>query len=386
MATIQNKGRLNNFISGITGVQPGGTAVLNMPVNLRVHRMNFQCSGIGYGLGTTPTAVPATADAGATFAVTATNGQITAIAITGTVSTKGDGSYPLTITDGLYTMPDGSTVTVGRGATATYTVASNVVTATTITSPGTVGPVPAEIMITSIKQLVNGSNIRDITVDNILQIICANPAERNYNPVLGEFPIFFTEPWRNIIHHNELTSWDLFGQNTWQFQISISPAISNPSLVGSYEFDYMRNVRPAIVGGKTQMVPFLQPIAQHQFTYPVPSGRFDLTTLPIDFPISRMWCYETDINTGVRLGKGSIYQLELYQDGNKILETTLAQNDQIISEYGFNTNIYDAAFVADPDQRLNKALKVLNNMILRVYSTAPANLTVVMETLPGAYQ
>ena len=99
-----------------------------------------------------------------------------------------------------------------------------------------------------------------------------------------------------------------------------------------------------------------------------------------------MWCYETDINTGVRLGKGSIYQLELYQDGNKILETTLAQNDQIISEYGFNTNIYDAAFVADPDQRLNKALKVLNNMILRVYSTAPANLTVVMETLPGAYQ
>lgn len=387
MPTVVNKGRLNNFISGITGVQPGGVAVLNMPVNLRAHRMNFQCSAIAYGLGATaPTAVPTTADAGATFTVTVVNGVITAINIVGSTSTHGAGTFPLTILDGLYTNPDGSTVRIGQGATGTYTVnGSNVVTAATVTSGGVVAPIPPELLITGLKQLVNGVNMRDITPINIRRITYANPAERNYNPVTGELAIFFTEPWRNVNQHNEITSWDLFGQNTWQFQINIATNITSPSLVGSYEFDYMRNTRPVPTKDGVQQVPFLQPVRQHQFTYPVASGRFDVTTLPVDFPIARMWLYETDINTGAVLAKGAIFQVELYQDGNKVLETTINQNDQIYAEYGFNVAVFNAAFISDPDQRLYKALKIANNMILRVYSTSAANLNVVLETLPGSY-
>lgn len=387
MPVVTNQGRLNNFISGITGVTPGGVAVVNMPVNCRAHRLNFQTSAIAYGLGATvPTAVPATADVGATFTVQSNNGVITGITVVGTVSTHGAGSFPLTILGGLYANPDGSTVRIGTGATGTYTVnGSNVVTAATVTLSGTVGPIPPELLINSFKQLVNGVNMRDISPLNIRKIQYANPFERNYNPALGEFAVFFTEPWRNIVQHNEVNSWDLFGQNTWQLQIGIVSGVTAPSLIGSYEFDYFRNTRPVRNGKDVTNVPFLQPVRQHQFTYPVPGGRFDLTTLPIDFPISRMWLYETDQTTGAFLGKGSIFQLEIYQDGNKVMESTQAQIDQQIGEYGFNNQIFDTAFIADPDQRLQKALKVANNLIVRVYSTAAANLTVVLETLPGSY-
>ncbi len=388
MPTVLNRGRLNNFISGITGVAPGGTAVINMPVNLRAHRLNFQTSGIAYGLnGTTVTAVPTVADAGATFTVTTNNGVITAINIVGAVSTKGNGTYALTILGGLYTNPDGTTTRLGTGATATYTVTgTTVVSSTTVTNSGAVGFVPPELMINSFKQLVNGVNMRDISVLNIRKIMYANPLLRNYTPQLGEFPVFFTEPWRNELQHNEVTSWDLFGQNTWQIQVGIVSTISSPSLIGSYEFDYFRNTRPQkdAKGNKVD-VPFLQPVRQHQFQYPVPGGRFDLTTLPIDYPISRLWMYETDQTTGAFLGKGSIFQIEIYQDGNKVMEATQPQIDQQIAEYGFNWNIFDVAFIADPDQRLFKALKVANNLIVRVYSLAAANLTVVQETLPGSY-
>jgi hypothetical protein len=227
--------------------------------------------------------------------------------------------------------------------------------------------------------------MRDISAANTQRINAANP-QNGWVPSAGEFARFYTEPWRNLNQHNEVTSWDLAGQNTWQYQIGIAANVTQPSIVGAYEFDYERNTRPQTVGGKVERVPFLQPVRHHQYSFPVGAGRFDLTTLPWDFPIGRLWMYETDLNTGARLGVGSIYQVELYQDGNKVMENTLAQNQQTLAEYGFNYNIFDAAFVSDPDQRLFKALHVQKQLILRVYSTTAANLNVVIESLPGAFQ
>jgi hypothetical protein len=133
------------------------------------------------------------------------------------------------------------------------------------------------------------------------------------------------------------------------------------------------------------MVPFLQPVKQHQFSFPVPAGRFDLTTLPYDFPIARVWLYYTDLSTGLPISD-PISQLEIYQDNNKVLEQTIEQNRQSLNEYGFNTSIFDAAFVADLDGRLYKALHCAKQFIVRVNSRVASNLNVVLETLPGAFQ
>lgn len=359
-----NFGASINIISGIQGVSPGGQASTNMPVNARIHRLTYQTRGIGYGLNGTPTAVPATADAGATFTLTVSRGIITAIAIVGTVSTKGNGVYPLTITDPAYLALNGVSQNVGKGATGTYTVASSVVTAAAITNGGIVADIPPELFFTSQKHLVNGVVMRDISAANTLKIARAN----GYNMANNEFPVFFTEPWRKIVDHDQATAWDLIGQSTYQILQGISPLITSPDLQGTYEFDYLRNAR-MVTGFKDPQL-FLRPIKQHTFTYNVPAGLFNVTSLPVDFPIQRMWLDEGS--------KGSITHVELYQDGNKVLEGTFDQVDEMLAQYGFNPAVYDFNCVFDPDERLGKALKV-NNLVFRVYSASPGPLNITME-------
>jgi hypothetical protein len=109
---------------------------------------------------------------------------------------------------------------------------------------------------------------------------------------------------------------------------------------------------------------------------------------------------------------GNITQVEVYQDNNKAFEATLAQLIETYGEYGFQfgqPNFYnqtvantagvprtllgyfnppatfDAAFIADPDQRWWKALKCVNSLNVRVFSNVAQTLTVVMETMPGSY-
>ena len=368
---VQNFGASINIVSGIQGVSPGGQASINMPVNQRIHRETYQCGGIAYGLNGTVTAVPATVDAGATFSVSTANGVVTGINIIDGVATHDAGIDPLTITDAPYVALNGNTVNVGQGATGTYTVnGANDVTSAAITSGGAVSPVPPELFFTSQKRQVNGVVIRDMSVPNVMKIALAN----SYVMANGEYPVFFTEPWRKIVDHDQATAWDLFGQSTYQILYGIASNISSPQLTGTYEFDYLRNARR---GPKGEQVLFLRPIKQHTFTYNVPAGVYNITSLPIDFPIQRMWLNET--------GKGSITQVELYQDGNKILEGTFTQVDEMLKQYAFNPQVFDYNAVFDPDQRLGKALKVSNALIFRVYSAAPTALNVNMEIQADNY-
>lgn len=386
MINLENRGRLINFINGITGVQAGGNAVVNMPVNQRYHRLIFQCAGVNYtgGTGATITKITGTGTS-ATGTLTVVNGVVTAIAIVagGSGWTVGD-TFTIADATGAGFVGTAATVTGGPpGALATATV----------TVGGTASPISPITFFTGIKQLVNGVNMRDITVDSIMRL---NMANGNY-PALGELALYYTPPWRNVNQQNEVTSWDLFGQSTFQLQLQIAPTVSQPSLIGIQEFDYMRNVRP---DGKGGSVPFLNPTSQHQFSWPIVAGRNDINTLPFDFPISRMWL----------LGSvaGAITQVEVYQDGNKIAEFTSAQLKQAYDEYSFefgnpdyinqnwatNSTIkgayaqpiyFDAAYISDPDQRWWKALKCSNSMILRVYSSVAQTLTIVQETLPGSF-
>lgn len=368
-AQQQNFGASQNIISGIQGVASKGQASINMPVNNRIHRETFQTRGIAYGLNGVPTAVPATADAGATFVLTTTQGLVSGIRIVGAVSTKADGTYPLTITDPAYNAINGNTVHVGQGATGTYTVVSNVVTAAAITNSGSVSFIPPELFFSSQKHLVNGIVMRDISAARTLRIARAN----GYIMADGEFPVFFTEPWRKIVDHDQATAWDLIGQSTYQILLGIADGITAPDLQGTYEFDYLRNARR---DSKGNSVLFLRPIKQHTFTYNVPAGLFNVTSLPVDYPIQRMWLEEA--------GVGSITHVELYQDGNKVLEGTFDQVNQMLTQYGFDATAFDFNAVFDPDERLGKALKV-NNLVFRVYSAGAGALNITMEIQGDGY-
>lgn len=381
---VANRGRLINFINGITGIAAGGQAVVNMPVNQRNHRLIFQCAAINYTGGTAQATTKITGAGANNLTVTPTivNGVITSVAVVagGTGYVTGD---TITITDAT-----------GAGFVGTVTAAAGVVTAVAVTVTGTATAVDPATFFTGVKLLVNGVNMRDIDPVDVLKIAMANGLQ----PQLGEFPLYFTAPWRNILQQNETNSWDLFGQSTFQIQFAISSTVSLPALSGVQEFDYMRNVMP---GPKGEPVPFLQPVAQHSFTWPIVAGRNDINTIPFSFPITRMWFQGSTAD--------QITQVEIYQDNNKILEATLAQVKQAYTEYGFyfgGANYlnqsraasstlqaqfallrdYDAAFIADPDQRSWKALSCANSLIVRIYSAVAQNLTIVQETLPGSFQ
>lgn len=240
--------------------------------------------------------------------------------------------------------------------------------------------------LTSLKIAVNGVVMRDISPADTVRIAQAN----GYAAATGELPIYFTSPWRNVNVANEATSWDLFGQGTFQMQVGIRAAANAPALVGLMEFDSLRNT----VDQGNGPVPFLQPVAQHTFTFNVPSGTTQINTIPFNYPINRIW-----LNGSTQ---GHILGVELYQDGNKVLESASGSTDannvaglyRMLTDYGFvlntpgnvNAATFDAAFISDPDQRWLKSLSVANSLVLKVTTDLQMTLSAVVETMPGAFQ
>ena len=225
----------------------------------------------------------------------------------------------------------------------------------------------------SVKVLVNGNNMRDVSASTIISI--AKTA--GLSPATGELPIWFTAPYRNMLVPNDSNSWDMAGQSTFTIQFGISAGIVSPGLTGVMEYDYIRNMRTV----SNAQAPFLQPVAQHQFQFSGVAGRNDIIQLPIDFPISRLWVSSAAGN--------NISQIEVYQDGNKIVEGTPAQQSQLYADYGYllgGANPFETAAIFDIDGRWWKALNVANSLNLRVTLNAADTINVVQETLPGAYQ
>jgi hypothetical protein len=250
-------------------------------------------------------------------------------------------------------------------------------------------------IISSIKLIVNGVAIRDIDPANILKVLNA----QGYIPLLGELPLNFTDPlltggWVN--EPDDMTAWDMIGQQTFQLQIGIQAGAVTPSITGVWEFDYQRNLLP-------DGSPFLQVVNQHQFSTPIPAGKFDWTTLPFTFPLRRLWLYGST--------PGNIQQLEVYQDGNKVLEATGAMLNQSYRAYRFRLNntpdgtsyvnatgpanlgvsalletpaYPEAMYLADPDSRIYKSLRIGGNLTIRVTSGVAQTLTAIQEcVLPG---
>jgi len=248
--------------------------------------------------------------------------------------------------------------------------------------------------------LVNGTNMRDISSEEVLALALCN-SEIPYingnvgsfkstnvlvdllgsgtatavNPYkVGQLPIYFTEPWRKIVNHDTATSWDLFGQSTYQILGGITTGITSPGVVGSYEFDFLRNSIPDR-SGKGAPTYFLKPVKQHSFTFNVPAGVYDITTIPITYPIQRMFLY----------GPAAPTYLEIYSDGNKVLEGTAEQINQLYRDYGFNTDPFNICAIFDPNQRIGDALKCFQSLDIRVTSANAAALTILVESNPPAF-
>lgn len=397
-----NRGRLIQQVNGINGVNAGGSATVNFPVNQRYHRITYQCVAVNYtgpnsanalfsGTITGAAAVNITGSGtGATVNLTVVNGAITAIAVNAAGSGYAVGDK-FTIVDATGQGFVGTVATVSTGAMATATV----------TSGGTPSPISPVVFFgpQGVQELVNGINMRDIAPADIINTLSANGIPSD----LGELPINYTEPFFNVNQQNEILSWDMFGQSTFTHKLTVATGLVSPGLTGVMEFDFLRNVRPA--NGGNGQIPFLQPVAKHTYSFNLTASTNGnrINTLPFDFPIRRLWIQPATA--------GTITGLIVYQDANKVFEVvSAAQMKQMYEPYGFQfgranyfnqtyantaTNVlktqfnaityYDMAYLSDPDQRIFKALSCDGSFVLVITSTAAQSVNVVMETLPGAY-
>ncbi len=377
-----NYGRQIQTIPGIQGVTAGGQAQVQINPNRRVFRLNFQCTGIAYvaPVVTLPAAAGGTP---ATFTATVVNGVITAVAIATAGAGQTPGTYTAVVTDTITVV--GGTLNNSYGANITIVVAGGgTVTATpTVVSGGTVGAVPIEIFFNGqILQTVGGVNMRDTNATQIKAAAYADGANQVWE--VGQLTVYYVPPEQRFVERPETCVWDLWGQSVLQLQMPITANITSPGLVGDYEFDNDISLRNTIiVGGVAQ--PVLQPVAQHAQTFTVPAGAalFSITTVPfllspnVPLPILRLYFQESN--------PGHITQIEIDQDGNKIVQFTAAQIRQMYADYRFNVNVFGAMFIADIDHRIIKALRCQQNLVVWVASSVTQQISIVRETLPGAY-
>lgn len=384
--SVLNIGRQRNFITGIQGVAAGGQASINMACDRRYHRLLFQVTAVNFtgGLGLTATKVTSTAGAALQVDVTvAANHTVATIVPTsghaGTGWVTGD---TMTFTDAT-----------GTGFLGTVTASSGAVTAIAITVNGTPSAIDASVALGTVKLTVNGVNVADLTAGQeiIRALFYGQTVTR------GQFPIFFTEPWRNFTRFPENTAWDMAGQSAFQIQIQFNSNLVSPGLTGDMEFDYIRNTtKGGIVATFYQQLisqgqapaPILAPISRHAFTFQLNAGLnlIGQGQIPFNYPIVSL----------LMIGSvpGNITQLEIDQDQSKVEEGyiitqnnggQLGQTTEMLLEYGYVPSVVDAAYVATMNKRIDTALKCRSNLQLKIYSAVAQSLTILQEKLPGSY-
>jgi len=382
-ARLINFGRQRDFISGINGVSSGGNVQINMDCDRRYHRLLFQFTAVNFTGGTNLVATALTGSGtGLHVDVTVASNHTVATIVqhsgsAGSGFTTGD---TITFTDAT-----------GTGFVGTVTASAGAVTAIAITTNGTPSAIAPGVAASTVKLLVNGINVCDLTAQQEL-----NRALFNGTPIgFGQLPIFFSEPWRTLTRWPEITSWDMAGQRTFQVQIQMNSNLVSPGITGVMEFDYIRNTvagaidaisyQAALAQGNAP-AQMLNIISRHAFTFQVNGGLNLINTIPFDWPILRMHLSGTIAN--------QVNQFELDQDSNKAevgfvgVQNNGSQLDQLkefLSEDGFTTNIFDYSFVADVTQRIQDALKVAAAMKLKVYCLQAESLTIIQERLQNQY-
>lgn len=94
-----------------------------------------------------------------------------------------------------------------------------------------------EAAISFIRLYVGGVIQRDINVAELFK----RHATAGRAFVLGEIPIFFSEPERADVMGEEATSWDVTGQTSFTVEIGFTGAAVAPAVSGFASFDFERN-------------------------------------------------------------------------------------------------------------------------------------------------
>ena len=228
----------------------------------------------------------------------------------------------------------------------------------------------ATTIISLVELVVNGVTIRSgapATFINLAKFY-------KYTPATGEIPIFFTEFWRNESPQAaEATSWDMYGQQTFVIRLTfLSPGggVGVQSILA--DFDGQRNMRRDAAGN---MVPFLAIMKQTDITIVGANGTNDVTTIPVNWPIQRLF---------VDVSANAISSVQFFGDNNvKVWEATKAENALMLNANDLAATNFEYPIPFDYDDKLSSNLST-STLDLRIVTTGALTFTFhLVQLVPG---
>lgn len=383
------RGRNVNTLKNISGVAANGAFTVKIPVGNRKHNTSLFCQAVNYtgGVGQ------------ATKHLTGAGND--ALTVTLTLSA---GREPVTVAivagGAGYANADTFQVVDATGTGAVFTVTANaggVVTAATYNANSAVASnVEPDFLITNLAVGIGG--FTPYQVDAVFYAM-RRQACGLLSP-LGELSIDYTDPKRNWLGNNDITSWDTVGASVMTITGRINANAVKPSITGNEEFDYLRNSGTNAKGTYV----FAQPFKLVQQSIDLIVGQTNINNLTVYGKIVRLWvkCLTTP---------GTINHMEMWADGQLRAEGDMVDLFKKYGVYDFRfatvgafapTNIstsnslkaalnpftyFDAAYISDWDGREQDALTVINKdlLILKLTSSVAQKAMVYMECLPGGF-
>lgn len=265
-----------------------------------------------------------------------------------------------TFINGIEGVVPGGVATVNVPLNRRYHAIKAFVSATVGGSPSTD---PTEIL-DYVRLSVNSIVLRDLTPAEYIAIAQLN----GQTQVAGEVPHFFSEPWRASVLGEESTSWDLTGQTKMTIEYKFKSTVTAPALVVLASYDFSHNV--------SNNARFDAIVKQLKQTYNAPAGKYDVTTLPVRFPIQRIL---------LNVSTGTVLDTEVYRDSEKVHEGTALQNQSWLADYKIDATKFSYPIVFDYEQQISSPLIVDKDLNVRVNSSATNTLGIITEFRANAF-
>lgn len=383
------RGRNTNLLDNIGQVSAGNAFNAKITTGNRKHNTKLFCAAVNYtgGVALPIVKVTGAGNGAATATPTLTAGrEPIVLAVVG-----GGAGF---VTADIVTFTDAT----GTGAQYTVTAVAGAITALAyIVGSATASPVEPDFMFTQLAVQIAGKT--PIQVDPIFFAM-----RRQFVGVLsplGELSLDYTDPRRNWLRNNDVTSWDTVGAKTMTITGKINPNVVKPIVTGNEEFDFLRN---SITNTDGSITFFQNPVKYVQQNIQLIAGQASINNLTVFGKLSRLYvrCATTP---------GTISYIELWCDGQKRIEGNTVDIAKSYEAYEFNLglkngysaaniatsntlkaalnpiNYFDAVYISDFDQREGDALTIqnLDTLQLKLTSSVAQAATVYMECLPGEF-
>lgn len=192
--------------------------------------------------------------------------------------------------------------------------------------------------LTNCRFEVNGNLMRQFSGTQGQQILLVNGETLKD----GYLPVYFSEPWRADVMDEEVTSWDLKGQRTFNVYLDLTTPATAFSVGGVKIYDYKDNT----IDGK----PFVRAVKWIRQAFNANSGEADFDQIPKSRPIQRIHAFAAS---------AALQRIRVRSDSVEIFDQTFAQNAQAMAAYGMVQQTDSLPMIFDYNQQLRDALPVI---------------------------